>query len=317
MRRRGHTRTVVLALGLALGRPAAPAASAAQDGAEASEPHLDLARQRFARGVELYKRGQTEEALGEFEASTALYASPNAHLYAGHCHKALGRLPEAVAQYERSVGLARDRLQADPRYAATLEAASEELRALEPRIGRVRLEGPPLPAAARVTVGDRALPGAAVGLAVPVRPGRVEVEIAAPGHLSSRQAVTVVAGRTTTVLVDLRRLPPAPPPPDPNRHRPWMWASLSIGAAGLGAFGVFYALARSEYAGLDDRCTPRPCTQREDAAVARGRTYQTLTNVSLGVGAAGLATGALLWWLLPGPPEARVSLGPGGVQARF
>lgn len=290
----------------------------------AAAENVDFARQRYQRGLTLYDQQQFEEALAEFQASTALYASPNSHLFAARCLRALGRVAEAVVQYERSIGLAQDRASTDPRYQATRDAAREELRVLEPQVGRLALNARGLPARARVLVGEREIPPGALGLSVPVNPGQVRVVVLVPGEPAFSRTLSVASGELVTVSLPSWTPTPAtapPPPPSavspaPSPLRPWAWISLGVGAAGLSSFGAFYILADREYRALDDRCRPSCPTPPTDA-VARGRLYQRLTNVSLAVGAAGLVAGVALWSVsLPPAAESMalvVSAAPSGI----
>jgi tetratricopeptide (TPR) repeat protein len=306
---------LTLPLALALGQveppesprePAAPAPAPADGAAQ----NVDFARQRFQRGLELYDARSFETALAEFRASLALYASPNSQLYVARCLRALGRASEAYTEYERTVGLAADRAATDPRYADTRDAARAELGALLQKIGRLKLEAAGLPAGASVRVGGRPIPPTALGLEVPVEPGRVLVTAAAPGHAAFASEVSVPAGGRAILAVRLEPAQAPAPPESARGRRPWMWTAFGVAAAGWLAFGTFYLLADGQHDRLARECGGGPCPASERGAIARGRFYQGVANVSLIVGALGLGTGVLLWALPPSEagPGARVSL---------
>lgn len=66
--------------------------------------------------------------------------------------------------------------------------------------------------------------------------------------------------------------------------------SLAVGGAGLAGFGVFGGLALGEYGTLEDRCGGS-CS---DADVSTLVTFNTVADISLGVGLAGVAVGMVL-----------------------
>lgn len=318
-----RTAWLVLFLSLAL----LPLRAAAQDNAA-------FAQQRYQRGVELYDARDFERALTEFRASLQLYASPNTRLYEARSLRALGRLPEAIAVYERAAREASDRAQLDPRYAATRDAAQNELGAVLPGVGRLTLAVPDIPANARVTVGGREIPVAGLGVPMPVMPGRVEVVVEAEGYETARGTAEVAAAGEAQLTVRLHRTPTleghtetpwptgprpvVPPPPRRSPLRTASWVGFGVGAAGFVAFGVFALMASGRYDDLNTRCGGMPCPESERDAVDGGRTLQTLTNVSLGVGLVGAAAGAVLFVLGRPSPErpapVRVGITPGSVS---
>jgi tetratricopeptide (TPR) repeat protein len=306
-------------------------------GALAPEAHAQdntaFAQQRFARGASLYETRSFAEALEEFRASLTLYSSPNTRLYVARCLRELDRFDEAIPEFERTVREAADRASTDPRYAATREAAQNELRSIEPRIARVTLTVPEVPPGARVRIAGREVPVAALGVSVPVLPGHVTVVVEAEGYLTEERALDLTAGADERLTVALRRNPaleghqetpwqpppPPPPPPPPGRRVPLAvaWSALGLGGAGLLGFGIFAGLASARFSDLERQCGGTACPPELGGSVSGGRTLQTLTNVSLGVGLAGLTAGALLW-VLGGPPSRpAVRVGFGGNSLTF
>jgi hypothetical protein len=59
-------------------------------------------------------------------------------------------------------------------------------------------------------------------------------------------------------------------------------------------FAAFYALTSAQYARLYDLCGVTRCPNALQPDVDAGERYQTLTNVSLGVGIAAAVTGVVL-----------------------
>lgn len=321
-------RPTALALSLAIGLCAARAS--AQDNAA-------FAQQRYMRGTTLYEQRDYTHALDEFRASLELYGSPNTRLYAARSLRELGRLDEAVTEYERAMREAADRAATDPRYADTREHAHAEMVVLEPRIARLTVSVAEMPQNVVVRVNNRELPSAAVGVPMAVMPGHLEIVTQARGFHADRREVDLEAGHQAAVTVTLRRRttlegidenptggagePSGAAPAGASRGgvpRVVPWVVMGVGVAGLAAFAVTGLMASGAYDTLETRCGGVRCPVDEQGAVDDGRTLQTVANVSLGIGLAGLATGAVLMAFrrpaerAPAPP-VQVSLGPRGV----
>jgi hypothetical protein len=300
-----------------------PAAAAAQD-------NTAFAQQRFTRGSALYDAHDYAHALDEFRASIELYGSPNTRLYLARCLRELGRLDEAVPEFERAMREAGDRARLDPRYVQTRDAAQAELLPVEARVGRLTLTIPEVPEGAVIRVNHRTVPVAALGIAMPVMPGAVTITIEASGYEPEERRTDVAAGREATVGVVLRRRPQSEGVtevgalrrpdgvvrPRGGPRRSLAWIGVGVGATGLAAFAGFYVLANSRYDDLAARCAAGGCATIAQSDVDGGRTYQVLTNVALGIGIAGAAAAVTLF-VVGRPAEAPpvvVSFGPRSVS---
>lgn len=311
-------RVLTLPLLAALALAAVPAS--AQD-------NTAFAQQRFTRGAGLYEQRSFAPALDEFRASLALYGSPNTRLYVARCLRELGRLDEALPEFERAMREAGDRASTDPRYAATRDAAQTEMLAIAPRVGRLTLTIPDAPAGVVVRVNDREIPREALGVAFPVMPGALRIVVESVEHETETRTTEVAAGREVTVGVVLRRRPravegqtelqrpvvPVAPPPSRGVSRNLAWIGFGVGAAGLISFAAFGAAAGGTFSDLQTRCGNAPCPPSEQGTVNQGRTFTTAANVSLGVGIAGVVAGVVL--LIVGrspsaPPRVSLQVAP-------
>jgi hypothetical protein len=104
-------------------------------------------------------------------------------------------------------------------------------------------------------------------------------------------------------------------------------AAASVGAASMIAFAIFGSLTSSEYTRLQDLCPDNNCPPSQSSEADKGHTYQTVANVTLVVGAVGLAAGIglIIWDVADGddeaegeepPPESTtptVAVGPGSI----
>jgi hypothetical protein len=149
-------------------------------------------------------------------------------------------------------------------------------------------------------------------------PGAAKVAVRGPGGEERSGTADVTAGGVATVRFDLA--PGAPAAQAPSSGPPLgTWISWGVGAASLGAFAVFGGLALSASSQLY-ACAPT-CPESLRPVASDGARDSLVANVALGVGAAALAAGAVIWIATPRRPAASpaarlsVSLSPGGGAA--
>ena len=74
------------------------------------------------------------------------------------------------------------------------------------------------------------------------------------------------------------------------------YVAAGVGVAGIVAFGVLGAMSNARFRQVGQRLSDaHELRSRAEDHATQGRTYQTLANVSLGVGIAALAAGVVLW----------------------
>jgi hypothetical protein len=233
----------------------------------------------------------------------------------------LGRLDEAVLELELTVESAADAMRESPRYRATHAAARAELEELEPRVGRLTVVVEPRPVGLRVHVGERALPAEALGLALPVQPGRVEVRAEAPGHEELRTTVELRAGeaRTASLALVARRTSTPVPASGDESLRVGGGIALGLGALGVGLFAVVAPLAGERFGALQRECMGR-CPLDRVGEIDAWESLELGAHVGLGLGLASLALGAVLLVVAelraPERPSLSLGLGPGTARLR-
>jgi len=102
----------------------------------------------------------------------------------------------------------------------------------------------------------------------------------------------------------------------PNRFtRTAAWTSAGVATAGGLGFVVFGYLNRKTYQDLQDACPAARCTENPSDRVSAGKTYQLLSNISLGVLAVGAAAATTFFVLSPAKakPTVGLSVAPGAV----
>ena len=305
-----------------------------------AQSEMSFAEQRYRRGVELFVAGNYTQALSEFENSLQLFESPNARLFVARCLQRLNRPVQALAEFERTLRDADERARNDARYVATRDAARDELRIAEQRVGRLTIVVRDPPSELRVTVEGVPILPAALGLPLPVAPGPVAVTVTAPAHVAVERQVFVEAGhreQMTVTLLPIDVLPRASASPAPvphvtvDAHHGTGRSSamlgvgitgITIGVLGLAGFGVTYGFAVDEFHRLEMACPePMGCADSPDEAVARGRALEIGAYTSLAIGIASTALG--VGFLIASPrgthTTTRVVLGPGriGVTCEF
>jgi hypothetical protein len=97
------------------------------------------------------------------------------------------------------------------------------------------------------------------------------------------------AGETVSIELALAVESPRAAP-ERFHMTPVGWLGGSTATLGAAGFGVFYALASAQFQDLEAHCTA-PCGDSHAADIARGRTYETMVNVSIGVAVVGLVVG--------------------------
>jgi hypothetical protein len=298
----------VLAPGIAAGAGADPATATGKQKAEAQK--------LFDHGRELSAATRYPEALAEFRASFDIVASPNTHFSIARTLAYMGQHAEAYVEYGKTITEAQAAAPKDKRYTQTADAADAEQRDLRPKLAFLVLsvehgEG------ATVKVGEREIDQTALRDAIPVNPGTVNVVVSSGGAEVARQSVTLAVADRKTVVLDAQPKPPAPAaPPEQPKEAPAIVVDTSpgglrtaayiaggVGVAGLATFAIFGSLEKSSYNELNDACHGGPCPPERADDIAAGRSRQTIANVGLGVGLAGLAAGVVLF-VVSSPPKA-------------
>ncbi len=311
----GHRLLAFLAAGLLLsGGWTPPAIAAASDPVED-----DLNRQ----GFEARKRSDDAAALDFFRRAYQLHRSPRAAAQMGLAEVALGRWEDADIHLGEALGAP-----ADPWIQKNDKVLMDTLERVRKQFGSLQVLGGP--AGAEVVVEGRVVGLLPMKKAVRVRNGECRLEIRAPGYASANRTVTITASNPTRETVELS--PPqvvttahtmAPPPKDGRdsipaapettslippkqlsaqpvsdekrtqaRLRTVGIALAGVGVAAIGAGVTFGLEARSA-----GNTNSQVGNTFDPDADRRGKRQQTAQYVSLGVGAALVAAGAVTFAL--------------------
>jgi hypothetical protein len=306
----------------------APAWAAAAD---APPPAATDERARFKAAQDLFDKGKFAAALPLFRA----IEGPNATFYVGLCLRELKQLPEAYEELTRAIRGAAARAATEPRYAATRDAASTERAGLTAKIGLVVIAVTDRPAGLQVKVAGHLVAPERLGEAVPVEPGPVLIEASAPGRVPFQRELALGAGASEVLAIALPAttaataptpLATAPRATTGGGVRTAGYVVAGLGVAGFATFAITGLLATSKYNEVAKACGNTHCTDPTySSQIGAGRTLDTMANVGLAAGIAGVTGGALM--ILLGGPRAgspapvAVAASPAGarlvVQGRF
>lgn len=328
----------LLVLGLLVPRPSQAAGVPI---AKASKEELKAAQRTFEAADGLFDAKRYQEAITAYRASYEIVASPNSRLMIARSLAHLNRLDEAHAELLGAVADAKEAAAADEKYAPTLKAAEAELAQLEPKVGRVEIALGATLAEAKVSVGKRALGPGELGAPVVVTPGKVTVVATLADGRRAERELSVAAGATEKVQLDLEAAPksetapapaPAPAPIAPARPadspppplRTYALIAGGVGVAGFATFAAFGLMNKSKFDDLESSCTSDGhCGPGRQDDIDAGKRYQTIANIGLGVGIVGLAAGTTLF-LLSSPKkregarlELRLAPGHASLGGRF
>jgi hypothetical protein len=267
------------------------------------------AQKTFEAGTKLYDAHRYKEALTALRASYQILSSPNSHLMIARCLREMGKNREAYLEF---LAVADEAHEKGDKYTSAATAATEEGDEVKQRLGFVTVKVTGSQEGLAITIGDQQIDGAAIGAPVPVEPATVAVTAKASDGSVARKEITIVAGESQTVELQLvppskdEPPPPEPPPPEPPKvvvdtggkgiPRTWAYVAGGVGVAGLATFAIFGSMANSKYSDLSDACHG-PCGPGHEDDISAGKTDQLIANVGLGVGIVGLGVGTALFFM--------------------
>lgn len=259
-----------------------------------------------------------DTACQRFAESNRLDPAVGTLLNMGTCETARGRVATAWelfrAAYEKVAP-------GDPRR----EFAKKHADELEPRLPKLTLtlaSGAPPDTAAEE--GDASYSGAALGVALPIDPGKHTLIVTATGHEPRSMDVELREGQEQSLeiapgaaLETTATTPGATPPSEgEGEHgakrkdtRTLGWILGGVGVAGLGVGAITGGLALGKKGITDDECTAatRTCTGRGRDAASAGRTLAAVSTVGWIAGVLGVGAGAY-FILTSGPRGEKTAL---------
>lgn len=289
--------------------------------AQTNGPDVAAAQALFEDGKRLMQQGKYEEACPKLVESQRLDPGGGTLLAIGLCHEGQGKTATAWADLNVALGQARRDGRADRE-----QTAAEHIKALEPKLLRVRVTVTQKVGGLEVHRDGALVAEAQWGAPLPVDPGDHLFEATAPGKEKWAQTVSVpgdgqVVDVNVPALTDAPRaavVPPAAPPAedeappskkktggadevdDGSSQRLWGGIVGGVGLAGIVVGSVFGLSARSQWNEARDLCRTNPCANPR--GIEAGRDAGSAADASTAlfvVGGVALAAGAVLWFTAP------------------
>jgi hypothetical protein len=297
--------------------------------AQATPEELAAARQLFNEGKELEKQKSYEGALEKFKKVAGVKMTPQVRFHIALCEENLGHLVEAINGFELAADEAK---RAGSTATEVAENAPKRAEGLRERVPTLQLKVTGKVLTSKILLDSSPLTAALIGVATPIDPGDHAVEVQdAAGKITFHKDLKLeerahehLDGEVNDVEIAAVPTDTAPiPPPPPPRSRAPVFIAGGVGVASLIASGVFFGLRAGTITTASASCTPpgsyTHCKDTPEArdAIASGKTYSTVSSVTLGVGLAGLGAAGILWFVTspkkaPAPPKAGVTLVPTG-----
>lgn len=282
----------------------------------ATKEQKESAQSHFLRGKELFGQNKFDAALAEFTASLDVVSSPNTRLYLARCLREMNKPVQAYAEFGRTASEARDLAKSDSRYEKAAEAAEQDQKALEPKIGLVSVSVQRANASTTLRVGGEEVRRDAWDKPIAVNPGSAEIVAETPGRPAAKKSVNVAAGAKESVTVDANAEAPAQAaapetkpvevrtPSDRAGLRPYAYVAGGVALAGLATFTIAGLLSNGTYSDLEQACGgERACPPGHEDDISTGKTQQTIANVGLVFFVLGTA-GAVTLWVLSSPSKS-------------
>jgi hypothetical protein len=282
----------------------------------------------FDEAQRLVGSGEYARACPKYEDSERLDPALGTAYNLADCYEHVGRTASAWALFLEVESGAKS---AGKRARET--AAHERATSLEPRLSRLTIVVPEAVRTAGLIVkrDGTGVGAGSWGEALPIDPGAHAVDAAAPGKTSwhadvmvgtegARAAVTVpaLADAATAVAAPTATPSTTPAPPvstaspsenvdasgsasSTSAQRTWALVVGGVGVVGVGVGTVFGARSIAKHDEAAKTCaSPNPCGDRQAATAWSDATSAgTVSTLALGIGAAAVAAGIVLWLTSP------------------
>ncbi len=303
--------------------PATPAAAAPSTPAapttEATTDARALAETLFFTGRGLMEGGRFAQACLKFAESYRLDPAAGTLINLAVCHEKEGKTASAWGEFRQALAEAK-RMNRPERE----QLAKDAIARLEPDLAYLSIV---VPAPVRVP-GLQVLRNGVPLLAgawdteLPIDPGSNEISATAPDYLPESKTVTIEKKQHLTVTLDpLTYHPPEKPPPPFWTAQRKLGAGIFAGGVAVTAVGVvFGVLTLNEKKTSDNNCpsfdNELRCTSAGSSAMSSAKTDAWVSDFGIGLGAAALISGGVLFALGGEKQEESSSPPPVGVPPK-
>jgi hypothetical protein len=291
--------------------------------AEASLADKAAAQSLFDEGRKLMSAGKFAEACPKLAESQKLDPGVGTQFHLADCYEKMGQTASAWAGFLEAASAAKSMGQTDREKVARDRAA-----ALAPRLSKLTITSSDTTSLAGLEIKrDGTSVGQALwGTAIPVDPGSHVIEVSAPGK-KPWQATAKVEGDKASVVVTIPPLEDAPAPAPASTgeatradvssagasRRTLGLVVAGVGVVGLGVGTVFVLKAKSnndDSLGHCNTADKNSCDQTGVDLRNSARSAGDVATVAIGVGAAALVAGCVLYFTAPSGDKPRALLVP-------
>ncbi|MGE0547905.1 MAG: PEGA domain-containing protein [Kofleriaceae bacterium] len=293
---------IVVLVGVMFGAAVVTPARAGNRAAEAA----------FKRAKQLAKEGKWNQACKFYEQSYREEPQLGALLNVANCHEQIGLGATALEEFREAAALAKRKDDDRERYAI------DRARALDARVGRLRVIASPRSTRGVVVRRDGVEITSKLGVSVALDPGEYVVDVSAPGFKTWQKTITIGSdGETHEVAIptleprELVRPAVAAISYDHSARASRRKLAVAVGVIGLAGIGIGTAFGVKAMQRSDEsyKLCPSPdrCNPRVEAIIRDGKVDRRNANIAFGIGAAGVVTGVVLWVTAPShqPKERR------------
>jgi hypothetical protein len=311
----------LIALAIVASAALSPHLASAQAAPTPSAADLESARELYKEAKALRDQGDLRGALEKFKAAHAYGQTPVTGLELGKAYLAVGNLVDA-RETLLSVGrmkVAPD--ETDKSAQARTEAAelAEQIRPKIPTLN-VTVTGVAQDAPVEITVDGVAVPVVALAATRKTNPGphsyvvklgtREEKRDIQLKEGETKDETVALDGATATVTAPAGHDTVAPPTTGGRQISPITWVGVGVAVVGVGAGTVAGILAVGKANTVKKECDGLSCPPSAKTDVTNGRTFATISTIGFVVGAAGVATAAIGYFVLSKPKPKAASLAP-------
>jgi hypothetical protein len=256
----------------------------------------------FREGRDLLSAGKVAEACLKFQESQRQDPSPGTLLNLAACHAKQGKAASAWAEY-----LAAKRAAQTANRTDLADEAQRQADQIAPQRSFLTLVIEKPAQGLKLSRNGEPLDAGSFGSKLPTDPGRYSIVASAPGRLDWHGEITVEGGGDDKQLQvpELKEAPPetrgatatntrapAAPAGKPSKV-PYIVGGVGLGVTAVGL--VFGGLAQSKYQSATDACpTHKGCSASALDDRDTAQLFANVSNVTVGVGLATVATGVVL-----------------------
>lgn len=305
-----------------------------------SEEQVESGRELYRQARELQQAGKMKEALDRSLEAYRVAPTPVTAVLAALLLEGAGHLVEARETARSVTGMPLSPRETDKGREARQQAAVVAA-SLDARIPKIAVAGQP--AGAVVLLDGRSLGTSDSGAWRGVDPGTHSLIVRIADKTCTSVHLTLGEGEERTIdlhdvaascpgdasttpppmLTPTAATPPAhveaPPLPADEGHA-WRVRGVALGALGVAGFavgGVLALTAKHDYDSVAYECPPVGCNQDGYNVRNDARFRGDVATVVIGVGAAAVVGGVLMWWLAPPSPASQIRVGLGTVAVTF